>query len=149
MKATAASPKELAGELLALWGHLMKGSSQQMFAVVGELDLTLTQMKTLGMLDDCVEEVSVKELAERLGLSLPGASRTVDGLLRRGWLERHEDPDDRRMKRVRITGDGHKVVQRLSNARLRGLEEFAASLSDAQRDRLMRALSDLPHKDAR
>lgn len=139
------SAKELAAELLDLWSHLMRGSSQQMFAVLGELDLTMTQMKTLGMLDDCVEEVSLKELSERLGLSLPATSRTVDGLLRRGLLSRHEDAEDRRIKRVRLTDEGRAVVRRIVTARLQGLESYAATLSDDQRAALMAALADLPH----
>jgi len=146
VKATVVSPKELAGELLQLWSHLMRGSSQQMFAILGELDLTMTQMKTLGMLDDCVEEVSVKELSERLGLSLPATSRTVDGLLRRGLLSRHEDLEDRRIKRVRLTDAGREMVQRMVTARLQGLESYAATLSDDQRAALMAALVELPHK---
>jgi DNA-binding MarR family transcriptional regulator len=146
VKATVVSPKELAGALLELWSHLMRGSSQQMFAILGELDLTMTQMKTLGMLDDCVDEVSVKELSERLGLSLPATSRTVDGLLRRGLLSRHEDTEDRRIKRVRLTDDGREVVKRMSTARLQGLEAYAATLSDEQRAALLAALADLPHK---
>jgi DNA-binding MarR family transcriptional regulator len=146
VKATVVSPKDLAGELLDLWSHLMRGSSQQMFTVLGELDLTMTQMKTLSMLDDCIEEVSVKELSERLVLSLPATSRTVDGLLRRGLLSRHEDLEDRRIKRVRLTDEGRKVVHRIVTARLQGLEAFATTLSDDQRAALMAALSDLPHK---
>jgi DNA-binding MarR family transcriptional regulator len=145
VKATVVSPKDLAGELLDLWTHLMRGSSRQMFAVLGELDLTMTQMKTLSMLDDCVEEVSVKELSERLVLSLPATSRTVDGLLRRGFLSRHEDAEDRRIKRVRLTDDGRAIVHRIVTARLQGLEAFAATLSDEQRASLMAALSELPH----
>jgi DNA-binding MarR family transcriptional regulator len=140
------SPADLAGELLDLWSHLMRGSSRQMFAILGELDLTLTQMKTLGMLDDCVEEVSVKELSERLGLSLPATSRTVDGLLRRGLLSRHEDTEDRRIKRVRLTDDGRAIVRRMVTARLQGLEAYAETLSDAQRAALHAALAELPHK---
>jgi DNA-binding MarR family transcriptional regulator len=106
----------------------------------------MTQMKTLGMLDDCVEEVSVKELSERLGLSLPATSRTVDGLLRRGLLSRHEDSEDRRIKRVRLTDDGRAMVHRIVTARLQGLESYAATLSDDQRGALMAALAGLPHK---
>src|SRR3954454_12901968 len=132
MKATVAGPKELAGELHALWSHLMRGSTQQMFAILGELELTLTQMKTLGMLNECVQEVSVKELSERLGLSPPATSRTVDGLLRRGFLSRTEDTEDRRIKRVRLNDDGRAVVRRMATARLQGLEAYAATLSDEQ-----------------
>jgi len=146
VKATVVSAKDLAGELLRLWSHLMRGSSQQMFVVLGELELSMTQMKTLSMLDDCLEEVSVKELSERLALSLPATSRTVDGLLRRGLLSRHEDAEDRRVKRVRLTDDGRSVVQRIVTARLQGLESYASTLSDDQRAQLMAALSELPHK---
>jgi DNA-binding MarR family transcriptional regulator len=146
VKAIVVSPKELAGELLDLWSHLMRGSSQQMFAILGELELTMTQTKTLGMLDSCVEEVSVKELSERLGLSLPATSRTVDGLLRRGLLSRHEDTQDRRIKRVRLTDEGRAVVHRIVTARMEGLEAYAATLSDDQRAALLAALVDLPHK---
>jgi DNA-binding MarR family transcriptional regulator len=153
MQATAAkkqtTPQELAHELLVLWMHLMRGSSQQMFALLGELDLGMTQMKTLLMLDDCIEEGSVKDLSERLGLSLPATSRTIDGLLRRGFLSRHEDTVDRRVKRVRLTAEGKDVVRQINVARLQGLEAFAASLSVPQRARLMAALRDLPYKDPR
>ncbi len=140
--------QSLAEDLLELWIHLMRGSSRQMFAVVAELDLTMTQMKTLGMLDDCADEFSVKELAERLGLSLPATSRTVDGLLHRGMLAREEDSADRRVKRVRITDEGRDVLQRINVARLQGLEEFAASLSDEQSERLRAALHALPHRQS-
>ena len=140
------SSRKLAAELLELWHHLMRGSSQQMYALIAELDVSITQMKTLHVLADGGSELSVKELSDRLGLSLPGASRIVDALMRRGWLERREDPDDRRMKRVRITDDGRKVLDRIEAARLAGLEDYAASLTPEQRTRLSSALSDLPHR---
>jgi DNA-binding MarR family transcriptional regulator len=128
-----------------MWHHLMRGNAGAIYAMVEELDLTITQMKALHALSDCVGEVSVKELADRLGMSLPGASRTVDALLRRGWLERREDEHDRRMKRVGITDPGREVVHRIDNARLVGIEQYTASLSPEQRSRLAGALADLPH----
>ena len=140
------SSKKLAGELLELWHHLMRGSTEQLYALIAELDVSITQMKTLHVLVDRGSEISVKELSDRLGLSLPGASRMVEALLRRGWLERREDPDDRRMKRVGITAAGREVLDRIEAARLAGLEDYAASLTPEQRTRLSSALSDLPHR---
>jgi DNA-binding MarR family transcriptional regulator len=140
------SSKKLAAELLELWHHLMRGSTQQMYALIAELDLSITQMKTLHVVAEGSAELSVKELSDRLGVSLPGASRIVDALLRRGWLERREDPDDRRMKRVGITAEGRSVLDRIEAARLAGLEDYAASLAPEQRTRLSSALSDLPHR---
>jgi DNA-binding MarR family transcriptional regulator len=142
---THTTPHELAAELLALWHHLMKGQSKTMFALLDELDLSMSHIKALQVLSDCGCELSVKEVSEELGLSLPGGSRTVDALMRRGYLERREDDADRRMKRIGITEAGRDVARRIVEARLEGLEQFTSSLTDEQRTRLMAALSDLPH----
>jgi len=140
------SAKQLAEEILGLWHHLMRGNTEGIYELFAELDLTITQMKTLHTLSSCGCEVTVKELGDRLGLSLPGTSRTVETLLRRGWLERREDEHDRRMKRVGITDAGRQVVERIDSARLQGLEQYTASLSPEQRSRLSAALADLPHR---
>jgi DNA-binding MarR family transcriptional regulator len=143
---THTTSHDLAAELLALWHHLMKGQSKTMFALLDELDLSMSHIKALHVLSDCGCELSVKEVSEQLGLSLPGASRTVDGLLRRGFLERREDEQDRRMKRIGITEAGRDVARRIVEARLEGLEQFTDSLTPEQRSRLMAALADLPHR---
>ena len=44
-------------------------------------DVIMTQLKLLHVLVECETEISVKELAEQLAMSLPNASRTVDHLL--------------------------------------------------------------------
>lgn len=124
----------------------MKGQSKTMFTLLDELDLSMSHVKALGALSDCGCELSVKEVSEELGLSLPGASRTIDALLRRGYLERREDEADRRMKRIGITAAGRDVARRIVEARLEGLEQFTASLTSEQRNRLMAALADLPHR---
>jgi DNA-binding MarR family transcriptional regulator len=112
--------------------------------LLGELDLSMTQIKLLHVLVECRAEVSVKELAEDLGMSLANASRTIDGLLHRGYVERREDTDDRRMKRVGATKAAHEVIDRIETVRLQGLELWAAHLSPVQRQTLLDALSTLP-----
>ena len=85
-------------------------------------------------------ELTVKELAASLGLSLPGASRAVDALVGRGLLGRREDPGDRRQKRLCCTVDGREALRRLDEGRLAGLSAFAATLPAAQCRRLSGAL---------
>lgn len=123
---------------------LMRGGAPQVFALMEELDLNFTCFKALHTLLDADDELSVKQVAEHLGISLPGASRTVDALLQREMLERREDPVDRRMKRVRVTDHGRDVAHRIEVARLAGVERYLEALSPEQRDRLALALSDLP-----
>ena len=137
----------LARDLLAVMLYIHKHSGRDFYVLVEELDLTLTQLKALHVLDIAAEETSVKELAEGLGLSLPAASRTVDGLLRRGYLERREDDRDRRVKRVRLTPAGRDAVARLSEARLAGLEAFASTLSETERNRLGGAIESLLERE--
>ena len=67
------------------------GGENAAFALIAELGLSLTQVKTLHLLNEQDDPLSVGEVSEQLGVSVPAASRTVDGLLRKGWLERRED----------------------------------------------------------
>lgn len=129
---------ELAAQLLALWRSVMSSGGVAAYAIFEELDLTLTQVKALTALSGV--ELTVKDLAERLGLSLPGTSRAVDALVDRSLVARREDPEDRRMKRLRCTDSGRVSLERLDEARLAGLEQFAATLPAAQAERLSAAL---------
>jgi DNA-binding MarR family transcriptional regulator len=135
----------LADELGAWLQHLMAGVEQEVFSVLEELQVTVGQTKVLQVLNACDGEISVKAVGERLQLSLPAASRSVDALVQRGWLERREDPDDRRMKRVRLSPEGQSIVERILEARRDHLTRYAATLSDAERKRLASTLSSLPH----
>ena len=131
----------LAGDLLAFWQHMLRGGLGRTFAEIESLGLGLAQLKTLDALDLYEGEPTVKELAERLAMSLPGMSRNVDDLQRRGLLERREDEHDRRMKRLRLTDDGRSVLQTVNDARLHGLEAFSAKLPADQRAALAAALA--------
>src|SRR4051794_5271611 len=101
---TASLPASaLAEDLYAMVVYLHKNCNNDLFEAVGELELTLTQIKLLHHLEDPDHVLTLKEAAELVHISLPAASRTVEDLVRRGFAERHEDLDDRRMKRVSLT----------------------------------------------
>ena len=136
-------PADLATDLYALIVYLHKNCNNDLFEAVGALELTLTQIKLLHHLEDPDAALTVKEAAELVHVSLPAASRTVDDLVRRGFVERHEDLDDRRMKRLSPTEAGHAVIRRLNAARRNGLELFTHTLTDTERRRLGGALSKL------
>jgi DNA-binding MarR family transcriptional regulator len=138
------TPQELAAELLRLWHSLIKGGAKSLYALLDELDLGFSHVKTLHTLADLGDEVSVKQLAEHAGMSLAGASRVADALHQRGYVDRREDERDRRAKRLRITDAGREVVDRIERVRLQSLADFTASLSAEQRAALHAALVALP-----
>jgi DNA-binding MarR family transcriptional regulator len=139
-----ATPAALAAGLLDLWRVILKGSTRDLYRLLAELDLSMTQLKLLHVLVECEAEISVKELAETLSMSLPNASRTVDGLLQRGLVERREDEHDRRVKRVGANEKARVLIDRVDTVRLQGLEAWATDLSPVQRQTLLDALSILP-----
>ncbi|HET9103574.1 MAG TPA: MarR family transcriptional regulator [Solirubrobacteraceae bacterium] len=146
MQATATTElgtAELAADLYALFVHLNKSCSADLFAAMSELELSITQLKLLHQLELAGKELTVKEAAESVLLSVAAVSRTVDDLVRRGIVERHEDTEDRRMKRVGLTEAGRRAIRMVSEARLAGLEQFARSLSDEERRALAPALEAL------
>jgi DNA-binding MarR family transcriptional regulator len=147
--AGATSAAELAEQLLALWRSAITTGRVGSYAIFEELDLTLTQVKTLCVL--ATAELTVKDLAEQLGLSLPGTSRAVEALVERDLLDRREDRDDRRMKRVRCTDAGREALERLDEARLAGIENFAATIPPThrrQRSGALRPILDGLQKEA-
>jgi DNA-binding MarR family transcriptional regulator len=147
MQVTSSRESALAGDLYALVVFVHKNCNADLFEAMSELDLTITQIKLLHQLEDANRELTLKEAAELVPLSLPAASRTVDDLVRRGIVERHEDVEDRRMKRVSLTDHGRRVIRQVNAARLSGLEQFTETLSDVERRLLAGALSQLLRRE--
>ena len=136
----AAQRDALTRDMFALASYLMRTANIGTFNTIAELDLSFTQLKALCALETDGEERSVKALAESMGLSLPAMSRAVDGLFERGFVERDEDPADRRMKRVSLTDAGRTVPRALNDARLSALAELMSSLNDEEAGALEHAL---------
>lgn len=140
MQATSApdatAPDELARDLYAVVVFLHRNCNADLLEAVAELDLTLTQIKLLHALEDSPQELSLKAAAECVHVSLPAASRLVDDLVRRGYVFRHADAADRRMKRVSLSEAGRQAIQRLAAARFIGLRTFAETLDPREREAL-------------
>jgi DNA-binding MarR family transcriptional regulator len=123
--------------------YAWSGSDSEFTREVAEQDLSFSQLKTLLLLAEHAGTLSVKDVAERLGISLPAASRAVDSLVRRGLAERTEDPDDRRMKQVRPTRKGDRLTERLVAARIRSFERLLEGFTATERRKLGDALDEI------
>jgi len=148
MQAISASPKiaaaardQLTRDTYALMSYLMREATLGTLNTIAELEISFTQMKALCALEADGEDRSVKALAESMKVSLPAMSRAVDGLYERGFVQREEDPVDRRMKRVRLTDAGRSVPRLFNEKRLSALAEFIATLAEDEAAELERALA--------
>lgn len=58
------------------------------------------------------EPATLNQVAEAVGRGAPAVSRSVDGLVRAGLIERSPDPDNRRRLAMRLTESGQEVIDR-------------------------------------
>jgi DNA-binding MarR family transcriptional regulator len=85
--------------------------------------LTMQQLKLVIILSHH-EPASGRELAEALGVGLGTVTGIVDRLVAKGLVSRHEDPEDRRVRRVAFTDAGRTLVQKLQNERRAGFRRL-------------------------
>lgn len=60
-----------------------------------------------------VESMSIRDLAMLLKLDNSTLSRTIDGLVKIGLVDRSINPEDRRYMQIRLTDQGKKVFQKI------------------------------------
>jgi DNA-binding MarR family transcriptional regulator len=120
----------LADELGALFGHLLRAVEHD------DVSQTATQRGILSGLFE-VGPLRLGALAELVGATDPTVSRAVDGLVAAGFVERRDDPDDRRAVIVAATQAGIGRVEKRRRATARELERALADISAADRKRLL------------
>ena len=82
-------------------------------------------------------ELSPSEIREYIGLDKSSLSRTLDGLVRLGLLERRESSQDRRYQSIRLTERGRIFVERLNDECDNYYEPILETLSDEMKKRLL------------
>ena len=113
-----------------------------------ELDLSMTQARALFTVAMADRPLAINEVASAIGLSVASTGRTVDQLVRLGTLERHESPDDRRVKLVAVTEHGFDVVDEQMEHKRRALRVVADRLHPQHAEDLHRVLGEILASDA-
>lgn len=130
------------GNIQQLMRQFAATYAREMDSVADELGLTRTQAVLLGTAS---EPGSIRELAERIGCDPSNLTGVVQRLHERGLIVIEPDPDDRRVKRITLSGTGLDTVHRLNDG---GTRLFAAINAAAPeelavlRDLLDRVLSE-------
>ena len=106
------------------------------------LDLTMAQFKALVVVDGSLG-IAVCQLGRELGVGESAASLLVDQLVRRGYVGRTTDPDDRRRVLLAATERGTELLRELRHGHRQNLKEWLAGLADDDFDALAHGLSAL------
>jgi DNA-binding MarR family transcriptional regulator len=136
------------GPLASPGYHLLMAAQawrRELGARLRPLGLTPTQFDTigaLGWLSRSIPDPTQQQVADVAGMDRMMLSKLVVGLERRGILRRLSDPDDARLKRLRLTADGRNLVTAATAiARAVDAELFDEATRDTLRDEL-RAVTD-------
>ncbi|MDF1499621.1 MAG: MarR family transcriptional regulator [Anaerolineales bacterium] len=82
----------------------------------------------------------VTEVGEHLGVTSAAASQLLDRLVDQGMIDRTEDPQDRRVKRIVLTEQGQSVLEQGLQARQAWLDELEATLNADEKQQISAAL---------
>ncbi len=135
------SPPEQFVQVIHRWAEVfMQRSMRDFRKFMGETGLTFPQINVLMRLHHS-GACGVSDLAEKMAVSNAAASQLVDRLVQMGYVERREDPDDRRAKILTLTPEGKALIAKGVQMRARWLEDLAASLSEQDRARIIEALT--------
>ena len=80
-------------------------------------------------------------ISERFDVSAAAASQLVDKLVQAGYIERTEDPSDRRAKLLKLSTNGAKLVDDGIQERYRWMDELTSKLSAAEQTKISEALT--------
>lgn len=82
----------------------------------------------------------MSEISGRFDVSAAAASQLVEKLVQGGYIERTEDPNDRRAKMIQITPRGQELVKEGIVERYRWLDEVTVKLSAEEKAKVVEAL---------
>jgi DNA-binding MarR family transcriptional regulator len=125
------------------FAHISRALSQHLLLhVTAEFDLNLAEYRILDTLAD-LDSTSIREIAADASLDKAQVTRAVAGLTKRGLVVQMVDGRDRRLRVVKLTPAGRKLVDAtlpFVTARQQRLEQL---LAPAERRVLWKALSAL------
>jgi DNA-binding MarR family transcriptional regulator len=83
----------------------------------------------------------MSEISERFDVTAAAASQLVDKLVQAGYIERTEDPSDRRAKLLKLSTKGANLVGDGIQERYRWMDDLASKLSASDQTKISEALS--------
>ncbi len=82
----------------------------------------------------------VSDISERFDVTAAAASQLVEKLVQAGYLERAEDPTDRRAKLLTLSVKGKELINQGTEERHRWMDDLAAILSAEDQKKVSEAL---------
>jgi DNA-binding MarR family transcriptional regulator len=136
------SREDLIRALRAWTSASMSSSMGSFLQFAKEHAVSVPQIGALFRIDR-LGECGVTDIGDDLGVTSAAASQMLERLVQAGLVERRENPDDRRAKRIALTERGHRLLRAVMEARQRWFVDLADRLSSDEREAAAAALKTL------
>lgn len=136
--ATATTSEQCADKILQVIPeitHFLRDEVRQ----YGKPQLSLSQLRILYFLDRHPESC-LSEVAEHLDVTRPTMSGAIERLVQQGYVQRDNNPIERRQILLSLTSTGSKYQQQVYQALLARIEQQLNSLSEQQNKQVMEVL---------
>jgi DNA-binding MarR family transcriptional regulator len=135
------SPSLVFTEVIREWSEVFMHRSMRDFKkFMEETGLSFSQINILMRLLHG-GNTGVSEVGSQLGVTNAAASQAVDRLVHLGLVERTEDPEDRRAKKLALTSKGRTLIEKGIEVRSRWVEGITDALTPEQQGMIISALT--------
>jgi MarR family 2-MHQ and catechol resistance regulon transcriptional repressor len=115
---------------------------QLLWQRASELDLTYAQSQVLFYVGDH-PACHMGDVGKAFNVTLPAVTHIIDRLEEKQFVQRGDDPADRRVYVLELTRQGRALVQELRGLQMRGVEAVLARMSAGDRERVIKGLEAL------
>ncbi len=133
---------ELANLIKEFYALIAHSGEHRTLSIMYESELTLPQVFTIHFVSKC-GKCSISSISEKIGLSLGATSHLVDRLVKRGFLIREENPEDRRIKIITITEKGNEFLLRLNESKTSDIISSIVMFDSESIDKLIEVLKNV------
>lgn len=123
---------------------LMRLSMRQLMQYSRESGLSMQQIRALFHIHDCPRGIT--NIGDHLGITKAAASQMIDKMVEQGFINRAEDPLDRRGKNITLTEKGILAMQKSLHARQIWLDDLASRITPKEGEQVIQSLSILVEK---
>lgn len=127
-------------DVIREWSEVFMHHSMRDFRrFMDETGLSFSQINILmGLVHEKISGVS--QIGEKMGVTNAAASQAVDRLVQLDLIERTEDPEDRRAKRLALTKKGRTLIEKGIEARSNWVEGLTNALTPEQQNMIISSL---------
>ena len=124
--------------------------SAESIGSISSIDVSIRQHQTMSLVCRLTEEkphgVTLKELAEAMKLAPATVAELVESLVKKDFLQRVQNPEDRRAVQITLTDHGQTLLDECIRCVDNLCEKLLAGLSASERTAMLNALTKITAK---